>query len=106
MKQPALEDCEPIDGFDVLDKIVELPVSTWRYKWEPDSIRHLGPMAQDWTAAFGVGVNDRTICCVDANGVAMVGIQGVHRLIDDLRIEVSRLRDEVAALKAEHTRKP
>lgn len=87
---------EAVNGFDVLDSVLRLPVSTWRYVWEGDEVRHLGPMAQDWHAAFGLGVNDRTICCTDTNGVALVAVQALHRRLADLRQEVEDLRQEMA----------
>ncbi|WP_327712617.1 tail fiber domain-containing protein [Streptomyces sp. NBC_00464] len=89
----AVRGGDPVNGYQVLEQVVQLPVSTWRYHWDPPHVRHLGPMAQDWWRAFGVGENDRTICCTDANGVAIVAIQALHR-------ELAELRSEVAALKA------
>ncbi|MFD3655687.1 tail fiber domain-containing protein [Streptomyces sp. 24-1644] len=86
-----------VNGFDVLAAVVDLPVSTWRYRWEDDEVRHLGPMAQDWRASFGLGADDRTICCTDANGVALVAIQALHRQIAELQREVGELRTQVAA---------
>lgn len=56
-------------------------------------------MAQDWWKAFNVGENDRTICCTDANGVALVAIQALHR-------ELTELRSEVAALRAQAPQHP
>ncbi|WP_266928449.1 tail fiber domain-containing protein [Streptomyces sp. NBC_00654] len=85
---------EPVNGYQVLEQVVQLPVSTWRYHWDPPHVRHLGPMAQDWWKAFNVGENDRTICCTDTNGVALVAIQALHR-------ELTQLRNEVTALRAQ-----
>ncbi|QNE73327.1 tail fiber domain-containing protein [Streptomyces finlayi] len=85
-----------VNGFEVLAAVVDLPVSTWRYVWEADGVRHLGPMAQDWRASFGLGTDDRTICCTDANGVALVAIQALHRELSDLRKEVGELRTQAA----------
>lgn len=90
----AVRGRDPVNGYQVLDQVVQLPVSTWRYHWDPPHVRHLGPMAQDWWKAFGVGENDRTICCTDANGVAIVAIQALHRELTDLRGEVEALRAE------------
>ncbi len=90
----AVHGSDPVNGYQVLEQVVRLPVSTWRYHWDPPHVRHLGPMAQDWWKAFGVGENDRTICCTDANGVAVVAIQALHR-------ELTELRNEVAALRAQ-----
>ncbi|MGP3976495.1 tail fiber domain-containing protein [Streptomyces sp. 8N114] len=92
----AVRASAPVNGHHVLEQVVRLPVSTWRYHWDPPHVRHLGPMAQDWWAAFEVGEDDRTICCTDANGVAMVAIQALHRQLEDLRSEVAALREQVA----------
>ena len=69
-----------VSARDVLDKVVELPVTTWRFKSEDDSIRHIGPMAQDFMAAFGYGVNDTHITATDADGVALAAIQGLYAM--------------------------
>ncbi|MFI1866983.1 tail fiber domain-containing protein [Streptomyces jumonjinensis] len=97
---------EPVNGYRLLDEVVKLPVSTWRYNADPPGVRHLGPMAQDWWAAFGVGINDRTICCVDANGVAIVAIQALHRLLGETQGELAALREEVAVLRARQAADP
>ena len=66
-----------------------MPISTWNYKSDPPSVRHLGPMAQDFMAAFGLGSDDKVINLVDANGVVMVSIQALHRRLRDLEAEVA-----------------
>ena len=66
----------PVDGQQILETLAALPISTWNYKKDPPSVRHLGPMAQDFAAAFGLGDSDTTINMVDANGVVMVADPG------------------------------
>jgi endosialidase-like protein len=88
-----------VDGFEVLEKLAALPISTWNYKWDDPSIRHLGPMAQDFAAAFGLGEDDRKINLVDANGVVMVAIQALHHKLRALEATVAALEAEIAALK-------
>jgi hypothetical protein len=84
---------EPVDGHDVLEKLGRLPVSSWSYNWEdPAKVRHLGPMAQDFMAAFGLGDDDRKIAFIDANGVLTVAVQALYR-------RVIALEEEVRALK-------
>ncbi len=82
-----------IDGHELLEKLVALPISAWNYTFDDASIRHLGPMAQDFAATFGLGGDDKTINLVDANGVVMVAIQALYR-------RVVALEAELAALKA------
>jgi len=93
-----LEPAGGLDGFEVLEQVANLPISTWRYEWEAPHVRHLGPMAQDWASAFGLGVNDTTIAAVDANGVTLLSVQALYRLIRELRQEVTDLHQQVSAL--------
>ncbi|MEV7776973.1 tail fiber domain-containing protein [Kitasatospora sp. NPDC088351] len=81
-----------VNGHAVLETVAALPVSTWRYLWEPEDVRHLGPMAQDWHAAFGFNRDDTTIPVVDGLGVALVCVQALHRRVEELTAEVDRLR--------------
>ena len=90
----------PINGFQILEQVAKLPISTWRYRWEEPRVRHLGPMAQDWATTFGLGENDTTIAAVDANGVALVSIQALYHLLGELRNEVVELRQQLRALTA------
>ncbi len=82
---------EPFDGQQVLDTLATLEISTWSYEWEP-TIRHLGPMSQDFMAAFGLGADERKIDLLDANGVNMVAIQALVRRLQALEAEVAGLR--------------
>jgi hypothetical protein len=79
----AKENLEPINPRQVLEKVAGLKVSKWNYKAQPDAIRHIGPMAQDFTAAFGVGESDTGITSIDADGVALAAIQGLHELVKE-----------------------
>ncbi|MFJ2935105.1 tail fiber domain-containing protein [Streptomyces sp. NPDC087219] len=90
-----------VNGFAVLDTVAALPVSTWRYLWEPEDVRHLGPMAQDWHAAFGFNRDDTRIPVVDGLGVALVCVQALQRHVEELRAEVTRLREAVATTPSE-----
>ncbi|MGW5051362.1 tail fiber domain-containing protein [Actinokineospora sp. NPDC004072] len=74
----------PVNGHEILDKVVELPISTWRYQWEPEGTRHLGPMAQDWQQVFGLSADGRTIPLVDAIGVLLTAVQALARRVAEL----------------------
>ncbi|MFD7826179.1 tail fiber domain-containing protein [Kitasatospora sp. NPDC059803] len=83
-----------VNGHQVLETVLALPISTWRYLWEPEQVRHIGPMAQDWHASFDFHhENTRVIPVVDANGIALVCIQALNRRIDELATEIQRLRE-------------
>jgi hypothetical protein len=92
----AKENFASVDSRAILDKVAALPISTWNYKAQGTSIRHLGPTAQDFHDAFDVGENDRTITTVDADGVALAAIQGLNQKVES---ENAKLREENAKLK-------
>jgi hypothetical protein len=85
---------EPVDPAEVLEKVGRLPLATWTYRSEPDGIRHLGPMAQDFRAAFGLGNDDRSYHAVDAHGVALAAIQALQAMAADQRRRIQSLEDE------------
>ncbi|HXJ83492.1 MAG TPA: tail fiber domain-containing protein [Candidatus Methylomirabilis sp.] len=84
------ENIADVDGGVILDQVARLPITTWRYKGE--AIRHIGPMAQDFAAAFQVGPDDRHIDLIDANGVALAAIQALTRRVETQEVELAALR--------------
>jgi len=87
----AKQDIVPVDRHDVLAKIAGLPIAEWSYKDNANQ-RHIGPMAQDFYAAFGLGRNEKGISTLDSSGVALAGIQALAE-------ENTRLSQENRALK-------
>ena len=88
-----------VDGRDVLKRLTSVPIATWNYRTQDDAIRHIGPMAQDFRAAFGVGENDTTITTVDADGVALAAIQGLHHIVQEKEGEIRELKEAMMELK-------
>ncbi|MBN9693806.1 MAG: tail fiber domain-containing protein [Verrucomicrobia bacterium] len=97
------ENFSPIDPQEILDKVTALPLTSWNYKADPGN-RHVGPMAQDFHAAFNLGDDDKYIATVDADGVALAAIQGLNQKLEETvrkqadRLE--RLEAELAELKS------
>lgn len=85
---------ESIDTREILRKVTELPVQRWQYKGEPAQIRHIGPVAQDFYAAFGTGDDARYIGTIDADGVALAAIQGLYDIVQEKQCEVEELREQ------------
>jgi hypothetical protein len=75
----------PVDGNQVLERLMSLQVSTWYYRGQAASIRHIGPMAQDFYSAFQVGDDNHYISTVDEEGVALAAIQQLYRLVQQDR---------------------
>lgn len=92
---------EPVNTREVLDGVLALPLATWNYKAQDGAVRHMGPMAQDFHRAFGLGVSDKRIDSVDPDGVAFAAIQGLAAKLQaelaDLRAEKDAEIDELLA---------
>jgi hypothetical protein len=87
----AKKNIAPADTRQILDKVAHLPISTWTYNEEPSAVRHLGPMAQDFHASFGLGTDDRTYNSVDAHGVALASIQALERMVEAQERRIEKL---------------
>ena len=92
------ESISPVDTGEVLAKVASLPIARWNFK--DDDASHVGPMAQDFHEAFGLGTDDRHIATVDADGVALAAIQGLHQKLEEKDAEIEELRRDIIELKA------
>jgi len=94
------KDFEEVDGRNVLQRLTDLSIETWRYKQGEIPIRHMGPMAQDFYAAFGLGEDNKHINPTDTNGVALAAIQGLHELVKEKDAELAQLHSRLDKLEA------
>jgi len=90
-----------VDAREVLKKVVTLPLNTWQYKTQDAKYRHIGPMAQDFYAAFQLGESDKGIDTVDADGVALAAIQGLHAELIEKDREIASLHAEMKSKDAQ-----
>ena len=102
------EGITPVDGFDLLEKVGRLPVYRWNYKGEEPCRQHVGPMAQDFHAVFGIGDDDTHISTIDPAGIALASIQALNEKLnsqlnaqeaenDYLRRRIAELRKMILA---------
>lgn len=89
----------PVDAVAVLESLSELPLSFWSYLDDPE-VRHIGPMAQDFSAAFGVGADETSISTIDRDGVAFAAIQGLNQLVRAQQATIAALEQRVAQLES------
>jgi hypothetical protein len=73
-----------LDNETILNKINSLTINQWNYKLEDQSVRHIGPFAEDFYDMFGVGNDSKHIASLDTAGIALVGIQGLSKKFADL----------------------
>ncbi len=90
----------PVDTQGVLGRLAEPPISTWSYK-SSDRVRHIGPMAQDFYATFGLGDDDKRIHTIDTAGVALASIQGLYNVVQEKEMRISELEADNAALQSQ-----
>ena len=93
---------ESVDERAILAKVVGMPVSTWEWKQSSaKGMRHLGPMAQDFKAAFSLGGKheDTSIDSTDAQGVAFAAIKGLYSELRERDAKLAELTAEIAALR-------
>jgi hypothetical protein len=96
----AKEDFAPIAPGEVLAKVAALPITQWKYKAEAGGGKHLGPMAQDFHAAFGLnGADDTHIATVDESGVALAAIQGLNQKLNEKDAEIQDLKARLEKLE-------
>ena len=94
------KDFAPVDGREVLRKLDAVPVQSWRYKWDDaDSTPHLGPVAQEFKAAFFPGRDDKSISTLEFDGVELAAIQGLHTLMKEKDAKISALEQRLADIE-------
>ena len=96
----AKENFADVDGEDLLGRLARVPVRSWNYKAQGTAIRHIGPTAQDFRAAFGVGDFPLRINTVDADGVALAAAQALDSRTRAMQDELTALRARVDRLEA------
>jgi len=109
----AKDHLHPVEGAQVLTQLAGVPMFTWNYRANPN-VRHIGPMAQDFRAAFGFGDDEKHIGIVDSEGIALAAIQELYRMnlekdkqIQGITRELEELRatrDELVVLRAQLAR--
>lgn len=92
-------DFAPVKPANILAKLAALPIDGWRYTNEIPGIRHVGPMAQDFRAAFGLGHGNKMIEFVDEEGVALAAIQGLNQKLNEKDAAIRQLQQQNDSLE-------
>ena len=91
-----------VDSLEILERVVAMPLTEWNAKTDPAQ-RHIGPVAEDWYATFGLGPDDKHVSPTDIGGVALAAIKGLYQELqerDAQIVELQRQLEELAVLKA------
>jgi hypothetical protein len=86
-----------VDSGVILAKVNSLPIATWRKQGEEAT--HIGPMAQDFAAAFGLGEDERRIAPLDVASVSLAAVQALHQEASERDAEIAKLKEQNSALE-------
>ncbi len=92
----AKENFQEISSVSILEAVAEMPISKWSMKGDTNQTPHIGPVAQDFHKAFGLGDDDVTINTSDAQGVALAAIQGLYQIVQEQQKKIEELEARLA----------
>ncbi len=92
------EHFQTVDQQVILEKVAALPITSWEYR-DSDEGRHLGPIAEDFAAAFGLGMNEKYISTVDTDGVALAAIQALYQRLEKQQRHNEKLQKRISQLE-------
>ncbi len=96
------ENYQPVDSYDILNRIDQLPITKWNYKGDKE-VSHIGPIAEDFYEIFGVGNDNKSVSTVDPSGIALAGVKGLIEENRELKTVVSDLLKRIEALESQAT---
>ena len=95
------ENFQRVDSAAILERLVAMPLYVWNAKGTDPQVRHLGPTAQDFWAAFSLGNDEKMIGMLDADGIALAAIQGLYQRLREKEREIERLNERADRLERE-----
>ena len=91
------EDFSELNGEELLHKLSRLPVQKWKYK-ESDEY-HIGPVAEDFYALFGLGADDKGISTVDPSGIALAAIKELSIQNEEMKQTMKKQNEMITQLQ-------
>ena len=76
-----------LEKHGIINHLKNLNTYTWNYKSQNDNAVHIGPMAQDFSAAFNCGQNNTSISTIDSDGIVLHAIQELDSKLDQIHSE-------------------
>ncbi len=95
------ENFSPLDENEILNRLDTVPIQKWNYKNERQAV-HIGPVAQDFYAAYQLGDSDKSISTIDVDGIALAAIKALHKTIKELRTEITEQQEQSKQFKNEN----
>ena len=98
-RRDSKEHFSPVDHRALLAALKDLPITTWNYKHQPDDQRHLGPVAEDFHAAYGLGESAEHIAASDMAAVALAASQALVHEVEARDTRIAELEDRLARME-------
>jgi trimeric autotransporter adhesin len=97
------ENFRELDGEEVLDKLHNIPVTEWNYKKTDPEMKYVGPVAQDFYAAFHLGGTDSLgINTISIDGVNMAGVKALDTRTREMKKVLTTIQEQNTALVEEN----
>jgi hypothetical protein len=93
------ENFSEVESRAILNKLMQLPITTWNYKKDDDGIRHIGPVAEDFYSHFNLGSDPKHISFGDTSGVALAAVQALYKVVQKKDSQIADLEARIAALE-------
>ncbi|HEX5726414.1 MAG TPA: tail fiber domain-containing protein [Longimicrobiaceae bacterium] len=90
-----------VDGEEVLARLRGVPVTTWSMIGADHRVRHMGPVAEDFYRAFGLGLGETAIGLGDIDGVNLAAVKALEARTIALQAELARKTARVETLEAQ-----
>ncbi|HEV3049448.1 MAG TPA: tail fiber domain-containing protein [Longimicrobium sp.] len=101
------ENFVPVDGEELLRRVRGVPLNRWTLIDDAARTPHMGPFAEDFHAAFGLGDDPKAIGHQDIDGVNFAGVQALEartvrmqETIDAQARQIEQLQGDKAAMEA------
>lgn len=91
-------DINLVDGLKVLRELDAMPIVTWRYKNQSAENQHMGPIAEDFYEAFGLGEDEQFIALNDLSGVALAAVKALNEKVQERDEQIDTMADQIALL--------
>lgn len=98
----AKENVEPVRPMEVLSLVKALAINSWNYIHDPLKTLHMGPMAEDFFKAFGLGKSERHLSLADVTGVLFAAVQGLSEWLEAQGEAITMLEAENLRLAKEN----
>jgi hypothetical protein len=86
-----------VDDREMLRRVANLPIYSWRYKAATNDPEQIGPMAEDVRDTLGLGDGTRLALGL-TGGVSLSAIRGLNEIVQDNGRELAQLRETNAQL--------